>query len=173
MSMVLSSEVNMLGFAIASTLPVFFGFANRFRGGLWPTGHTELTRFLFAVWWAVGLAYFLHLQALWVVPAIGFMTVIGHARFMGLARWWQYPMLALTGVGNMFLLAVLFWYLGLNWWIILLAGASKTPMYYLGDKILQPRISNYDDTKWWNSYGSGEFWFGVSCGIGAAITVTL
>src|SRR5690242_13311644 len=45
----------MLSIPVALTLPICIvagGILNRFRGGMWPTGHTQLTRAL----WCLGMA---------------------------------------------------------------------------------------------------------------------
>lgn len=146
--------------------PMLFAFANRFRGGWLPTHHTTLTRAIFALVWAVVFAPVVQFWAFGAFAAVFAGSVVGHARFMGLARWWQYPLLALTGLANLCGVAAILWWLAFpQWWILLLAGAAK-PIAYQAGKICPTLGKNFAQGP-----ELGELFFGFVSGLGAALAL--
>lgn len=144
--------------------PIILAFANRFRGGWLPTGHTELTRAIFAAIWAVVLVPYIGWWAVAAFVAVFIGSLVGHARFMGLASLSQYIDLGVTGLFNFAPLSYVLMLSGyphaVDMWFICSVG--KTAAYALGKYLpIGGAIPNFEQGP-----PLGEFFFWGRCGRG-------
>lgn len=152
---------------LALIIPFLSLFLNRFRGGWLPTGHTQVAR----GGWSIGMGLFTFIATgnwlvsicsipLWMI----FEMISPIGLWMGLDKWWQFPLATACGVLNVVGVVLLFWYFGYGWYFILATSALKGVAYYVGDYLIKSNIQNFR-----TGPEASECVFGFIQGLGVAL----
>lgn len=140
---------------IALVVPLILlgGILNRVRGGLFPTGSTQLARAIFAVGMAVMMMLVTWLvqptaAVFWLLlsaPLWFACELLPNGDYLGMTSFLQFLEATAVGIGNVLLPAGLLFamtyfhlFAGI-WWLLLVFGALKGVVYW---------VSN-DENSWW------------------------